>query len=98
MDGKRYVAVVGCRYYFGGEILRPGQVLRLVKEPDNPYDDEAIRVELPSVGRVGYLANSVHTVPRGCCSAGRIYDTFAEETTGTVRFVVGMTAIVELEG
>ncbi len=98
MESKRFVAVVGCQYYFGAEILKPGQSLRLVKDMDNRHDSEAIRAELMPVGKVGYLANSVHTVPRGCWSAGRVYDAFGEETSGAVRFVVGMTAIVEMDG
>ncbi len=72
VEGKRYVVVVGCQHYFGGEILKPGQCLKLIKDPDNRHDSEAIRVELAPVGKVGYLANSTHTVPRGCQSAGRV--------------------------
>ncbi|HHU50297.1 MAG TPA: DNA-binding protein [Firmicutes bacterium] len=96
MAGKRYVAVVGCRNYFEPKLLKPGLVLKLVKEPENLYDEEAIRAELEPFGKVGYVANSVHTVPRGCASAGRIYDTFKDSCYGVVRFVVGDTAILEL--
>ena len=71
-------------------------VLRLIKEPDNVYDEEAIRAELEPVGKIGYIANSVHTVPRGCASAGRIYDTFDRFCFGIIRFVVGDTVILEL--
>lgn len=49
------------------------------------------------MGQIGYVANSVHTVPKGCSSAERIYDTFAETAAGTVRFVTKDTAIVELD-
>ncbi|NLY74581.1 MAG: DNA-binding protein [Firmicutes bacterium] len=96
MASKKYVAVVGCRNYFDPKLLKPGLVLKLVKEPENLYDEEAIRVELEPVGKVGYVANSVHTVPRGCASAGRIYDTFKDSCYGIVRFVVGDTVILEL--
>ena len=96
MASKKYVAVVGCRNYFDPKLLKPGLVLKLVKEPENLYDEEAIRVELEPVGKVGYVANSVHTVPRGCASAGRIYDTFKDSCYGIVRFVVGETVILEL--
>ncbi len=92
----KYVAMVGCQHYFGTQIFKPGLVLKLVKEPENPYDAEAIRVELDPIGRVGYVANSAHTVPRGCFSAGRIYDTFEGELYGIVRFVIGEMAILEL--
>jgi len=97
MDDKRFVAIVGCDKYFGAEIFKPGQRVKLVKDLDNPYDGEAIRVELEPVGQVGYVANSVHTVPKGCCSAGRIYDSITQEAFGMVRFVVRSTALLELE-
>ena len=65
-------------------------------KPNNPFDDEAIRVEIEPVGQVGYVANSTATVPRGCHSAGRIYDTFEQHCYGIVRFVTKETVIVEL--
>ncbi|MGE5550799.1 MAG: HIRAN domain-containing protein [Bacteroidota bacterium] len=79
-------------------IFKPGLHIKLTKDPENPHDSEAVKVELDPVGQVGYVANSVHTVPKGCCSAGRIYDSFAESIQGLVRFVTKDTAIVELEG
>jgi len=33
MAPKKYVAVVGCRNYFEPKLLKPGLVLKLVKEP-----------------------------------------------------------------
>ena|SRR5690554_774251 len=102
MEAKKYVAVVGSRHarargnYFEPKLLKPGLVLKLVKEPENLHDEEAIRAELEPFGKVGYVANSVYTVPRGCASAGRIYDTFDDSCYGIVRFVVGDTVILEL--
>ncbi|NLC53785.1 MAG: DNA-binding protein [Firmicutes bacterium] len=92
----RYVAVVGFGQFYGRKIFKPEQIVKLVKEPNNAFDDEAIRVELEPVGQVGYVANSTATVPRGCHSAGRIYDTFEQFCFGVVRFVTKETVIVEL--
>ncbi len=36
--------------------------MKLVKEPDNEFDKEAIKVELDGLGLVGYVANSPFTV------------------------------------
>ena len=33
-----------------------------MKEPSNPYDDEAIKVVMKEIGTVGYIANSAYTV------------------------------------
>lgn len=50
-----------------------GNILTLVKEPDNNYDTEAIAVKLDDE-KVGYVANSTNTVVKGTMSAGRLYD------------------------
>jgi hypothetical protein len=70
----------------------------LKKDYENKYDDEAIEVDLESVGKIGYVANSPHTVARGTKSAGRIYDTFKDECRASIRFIVKDTVIAELEG
>ena len=46
--------------------------MRLLKEPDNEYDKEALRVELKGLGKIGYVANSIYTVIGECSSAGRM--------------------------
>jgi len=90
------VAVAGTKHYYGTGFLRPGQLVRLVKEPENPFDGEAIRVEMAPLGRIGYVANSPHTVPRGCRSAGRIYDTFDEAIFAEILLVARDMAIARL--
>ena len=46
--------------------------VKLVKEPDNEVDSEAIKVEMPGIGQIGYVANSPYTVIGESMSAGRI--------------------------
>lgn len=96
MSEERYIAIAGARQFFGRKIFKPEQIVKLVKEPENGHDDEAIRVELKPLGQVGYVANSTNTVPRGCQSAGRIYDTFDQCCSGRVKFITNETVIVEL--
>lgn len=96
MDKPTFIAITGTNHYFGTEFIKVGLLLKLVKDPSNPYDEEAIRAEVPPIGKVGYVANSPHTVPRGCKSAGRIYDTVEDVSFGRVMFVVKDTVIVEL--
>ncbi|SDF33574.1 HIRAN domain-containing protein [Sporomusa acidovorans] len=91
-----YIAITGCRHYYGSKPLKVGLPVQLIKEPDNEYDAEAIAVHVMPLGKVGYVANSTHTVPRGCYSAGRIYDTIKNYAYGIIRFVFQDTAIVEL--
>jgi hypothetical protein len=47
-----FVAIRGTSHYFGTGFLKPGQIVHLRKDPDNPYDQEAIRVEIPSAKSV----------------------------------------------
>ncbi|GAK43171.1 hypothetical protein TCA2_5666 [Paenibacillus sp. TCA20] len=96
VDQKIYVAVTGTQHYYGADFLKPGQIVHLIKDPDNPHDHEAIKVDMIPLGKIGYVANSPHTVPKGCRSAGRIYDRFEQHVCGMVRFVIKDTAIVEL--
>jgi hypothetical protein len=91
-----YVSIVGLNNYFGSDIFKVGQILVLRKDYENNYDDEAIQVEIENVGKVGYIANSTHTVVRGCKSAGRIYDTFLDKTRARVMFIMNNTVIAEI--
>ena len=92
-----FVTIVGVDMCFGKEIFKVGQILTLRKDYDNRYDDEAIEAVLDSVGgRLGYVANSCHTVARGTKSGGRIYDAFNERCNARVAFVVNNAVIAEL--
>ena len=41
-----YFTITGTKYRYGHDFMKPGMKVKLVKEPDNPYDKEAIRVEM----------------------------------------------------
>ena len=88
-----YITITGCQHYFGSKILKVAQIVKLRKELDNQYDDEAIAVQLESVGKIGYVANSTYTVAHGTKSAGRIYDSFNDECHASICFIVKDTAI-----
>lgn len=92
----KFISIVGVKHYFGVEIFSVGQKLKLEKDYENRYDDEAIMVELESVGKVGYVANSTYTVAKGTRSAGRIYDTFEETIYCEVAFIVKDTVIAKI--
>lgn len=49
--------LAGFRHYDGGDVrrdLKPGDRLELVREPENPYDANAVRVEWRGV-KLGYV-------------------------------------------
>ena len=69
-----FVTVTGFDHYAGRRVFSIGALVLCRKEPENFYDPEAIVCLFPGFGKLGYLANSVHTVAEGCMSAGRVYD------------------------
>ena len=83
-----YITVTGLNHYFGSDFLEPKMTLRLIKEPDNKYDREAIRVEMDGLGKIGYVANSPQTVQGESFSAGRLYDRIGDTAEATVRLVL----------
>ena len=92
-----YVTIVGVDMCFGKEIFKVGQLLTLKKDYENRYNDEAIEAINDSVGgRVGFVVNSCNTVAGGTKSAGRIYDTFEDQCSTRVAFVVKNQVIAEL--
>ena len=88
-----FVTITGINHYYGVKPFEIGRVVRLVKEPENGHDDDAIRVELPFIETVGYVANSTSTVYRGTYSAGRIYDKIEDAAFAEVAFITHSSVI-----
>ena len=91
-----YITIVATHQFFGTDIFMVGQILTGVKEPENSFDSEAIKVVTESDVPCGYIANSVHTVAKGCHSAGRIYDSFENRVKMKVLFIVKNVVIAEI--
>jgi hypothetical protein len=94
---ERYVTIVGIDHYFGKKPYSVGDLVLLAKEPDNEVDGEAVRVLVPRLGTVGYVANSPNTVARGTQSAGRIHDAMGEACFARVMFITRGEVIARLE-
>ncbi|MBQ3029915.1 MAG: HIRAN domain-containing protein [Agathobacter sp.] len=93
---KIYFTIAGTSHHYGTEFLEPNMEVALVKEPDNEYDKEAIKVEMPGLGLIGYVANSHFTVLGESMSAGRIYDKISDTARGRVMYVVPQGVLCEL--
>ena len=88
-----FVTITGMSHYLGMNPYKINRLVKLVKEPDNPHDPEAIRVELPFIDTIGYAANSVNTVFAGTYSAGRLYDKFEDYAYAQVMFITHSSVI-----
>lgn len=93
---KLYFTITGLSFRFGSDFLKPGMKVRLVKEPDNKYDREAIAVKLEGLGTIGYVANSIRTVLGESCSAGRLVDKITDDAIGKVLYVLDKGVICVL--
>ena len=83
-----FFTIAGCDHYFGSEFMEKGMKVKLLKEPDNEFDKEAIQIKIKGLGKVGYVANSPFTVKGESMSAGRLYDRIGNKAKGKIVFVV----------
>lgn len=93
---KVYFTLTGTSHYFGKEFLKPKMQVNLIKEPENKYDKEAIRIEFPGLGKIGYVANSPYTVLGESMSAGRMYEKCKKKATGKVEIITPHGVICSL--
>ncbi len=93
---EKYVSIVGFKNYYDKRPFAIGTKLLCVKEPDNVYDSEAIKVTFPVLGTVGYIANSIQTKANGTLSAGRIYEQVDEKFVVEVSFTTHSTVIARV--
>lgn len=69
-----YITVNAFSMFHGPKPFKTGAIMKLTKDKGNTYDSEAIACEMRYFGQVGFVANSVNTVIKGCMSGGRVYD------------------------
>ena len=69
-----YITILSFNKLHGSKPFKIDGLVKLIKEPDNKYDTEAIACEMRYFGKIGYVSNSVNTVVKGSMSAGRVYD------------------------
>ena len=84
---EMYLTIEGCNQFIGSAYMKKGMKVKLVKEPDNEYDNEAIQVKIKGLGKVGYVANSPYTVKGESMSAGRMFDIIGVMAKGKIVFV-----------
>ena len=90
---ETYVTITGMNHYYGLRPFSVGKRIKCMKEKNNPYDDEAIKVVMKEIGTVGYIANSPYTAATGTMSAGRIYEKVKKKFTVEVMFITSSKVI-----
>ena len=93
---KIYFTIAGTKHHYGQEFFEAKQEVKLIKEPENDFDKEAIKVEMDGLGLVGYAANSPFTVQGESMSVGRLYDRIEDTAKGVVKCVLPQGVLCEV--
>ena len=91
-----YFTIAGMNFRYGRDFAERGMAVTLEKDPANEYDKEAIKVNMPGLGQIGWVANSVGTVLGECYSAGRIYDKIGDTAEATIAYVTQKGCVCEM--
>lgn len=91
-----FITLTGTKHYYGNDFLKKDMKIRLEKEPENEYDKEAIKVTCEGIGKIGYVANSFHTVIGESISAGRLYDIISNVAYAKVVLVTSSGTICKI--
>ncbi len=91
-----YITIQAFKDMHGSKPLALDRIIKLVKEPTNRYDNEAIACEMRYFGKIGYVSNSVQTVAKGTMSAGRLYDKITDEYFAKIMFIIDNIAIAKV--
>lgn len=97
MKEKVFLTVVGTNHYYGNTIFKIDEYVTLKKEPENPYDSDAIAVVSDKYGVCGYIANSANTILRGTKRASRIYDHIGDTYKAKIVYSSFDNVILEIE-
>ena len=91
-----YITIIAFQKFHGSKPLKLDGTVKLVKEPDNKYDTEAIACEMRYFGKIGYVANSTTTVFRGTESAERVWEKVPAVSYAEVQFITREGVIARL--
>ena len=93
---KLYVTITGMKYYYGFNPFSIGKKLTCKKEPNNPHDNEAIKVTMKNIGTIGYIANSPYTKANGTMGAGAINNYVKKKFKVKVMFITSTKIICKV--
>ena len=83
MQDAYFITITGLNHYYGKKPFEIGRVFKIIKEPDNDYDNEAIYAFLPFT----------NTVYQGTISAGRLYDKIEDYAYARTMFITHNSVI-----
>ena len=84
-DKSELFTITGRHFYKNNINLAPNMPLKLVKEPDNEFDKDAIAVYVENE-KIGYVANNDHTKYELTSSASQLQDKIPNTAQGSYLF------------
>ena len=93
-DKNELFTITGMHSYKNDVNLAPGMPLKLVKEPDNEFDRDAIAVYAQDE-KIGYVANKDHTKSELTSSASELQDEIDDTAQGSYLFFLDRYAEIQ---
>lgn len=93
-DKSELFTITGRNFYKNNIIPTPGMPLKLVKEPDNEFDKDAIAVYAHNE-KIGYVANNDYTKYELTSSASELQDKIEDTAQGSYLFYLGRYADIQ---
>ena len=93
-DKSELFTITGRRFYKNNINLTPGLSLKLVKEPDNEHDKDAIAVYAQDE-KIGYVANNDYTKSKLTSSASELQDKIEDTAQGSYLFYLDRYAEIQ---
>ena len=85
-DKSELFTITGRQFYKNNINLTPGMPLKLIKEPDNEHDKDAIAVYAEDE-KIGYVANSEYTLMDKVKSASKLKNIISDNAKAEILFV-----------
>ena len=101
-SNETFISIAGTKHYKSYAPFKKGVVMNLVREPDNKFDRDAIRVEIDGE-TVGYVANNDYTLIDHVKSASQIKNTSSNKAEFLFGendrfFSAGYCSVVNIKG
>lgn len=93
-DKSELFTITGMHFYPNDVVLKPDMPLKLVREPDNEFDKDAIAVYAQDE-KIGYVANKDYTKYELTSSASQLQDKIDDDTQGSYLFFLDRYAEIQ---
>lgn len=93
-DKNELFTIAGRQFYMDAIFPTPGMTLKLVKEPYNEHDSDAIAVYAQDE-KIGYVANSEYTICKLTSSASELHNKIPDTAIGSYVFTLERYADIQ---